>query len=405
MDERVETIENDDWRAGNARAALAGGRRDVRRAREVRRPRPRAGDRGGPARRAGRGHQLLGCLVAAEASGLPYVTFSPYTPPIRSAGTPPFGPGFKPLPGLLGRLRDGLLRPVVMGAAEKVMRPGIAELRAARGLAPVAERRRVLPQGAADAGDHGRAVRVPPRRLGRRHRDDRRERLGAAGRTRAAPGSTRSTGRWCWSRRRRSSRTTASWCVRRWRRWPTSRSPSSPRCRPGSPDDLVVPANARVERFLPHGAAARPGRGRRHPRRHGRDPEGARRTAYPSAWCRSVATSSRWRAASRSAAAAPGCRRGSSTPERLRDRRPRGDGVQPTAHDGWPRATARPVAWRRSGRDRGAVPAAAGARGGSADARPRGDERPRGSARRRSSVTASSQVRCAIDGRAFGRQA
>ena len=40
-----------------------------------------------------------GALVAAEASGLPFVTFSPYTPPLRSAGTPPFGPGFKPLAG------------------------------------------------------------------------------------------------------------------------------------------------------------------------------------------------------------------------------------------------------------------------------------------------------------------
>jgi MGT family glycosyltransferase len=68
---------------------------------------------------------------------LPFVTFSPYTPPIRSEGTPPFGPGFKPLPGMLGRIRDGLLRPVVLGAVEKVMRPGIAMLREAKGLPPV----------------------------------------------------------------------------------------------------------------------------------------------------------------------------------------------------------------------------------------------------------------------------
>ena len=68
------------------------------------------------------------------------MTFTPYTPPIRSVGTPPFGPGFKPLPGVLGRLRDGLLRPVVMGVAERVMKPRIAELRAAQGLPPVAAR-------------------------------------------------------------------------------------------------------------------------------------------------------------------------------------------------------------------------------------------------------------------------
>ena len=30
-----------------------------------------------------------GARCAAEASGLPWVTFSPYTPPVRSAGVPP----------------------------------------------------------------------------------------------------------------------------------------------------------------------------------------------------------------------------------------------------------------------------------------------------------------------------
>ncbi len=137
MDARIEAIEHTDYQAGNARAALAGAVAtfvargeydgpDLDRAIAELRPDVLIVD-----------INSWGALVAAEASGLPFVTFSPYTPAIRSEGTPPFGPGFKPLPGLLGRLRDGLLRPVVMGAAEKVMKPGIAELREAKGLPPV----------------------------------------------------------------------------------------------------------------------------------------------------------------------------------------------------------------------------------------------------------------------------
>lgn len=78
-----------------------------------------------------------GALTAAEAWGGPWVTFSPYTPPISSTGTPPFGPGFLPRPGLLGRVRDAVARPLVMGAAESRMRPPINALRATRGLSPV----------------------------------------------------------------------------------------------------------------------------------------------------------------------------------------------------------------------------------------------------------------------------
>ena len=137
-DPRVEAIDNEDWRAGNARAALASvvstfvarGKHDapdLEQAIAQQQPDLLIVD-----------INAWGAGVAAEASGLPYVTFSPYTPPIRSVGTPPFGPGFKPRPGLLGRLRDGLLRPLVMGAAEKAMGPGIAELRTSRGLPPEA---------------------------------------------------------------------------------------------------------------------------------------------------------------------------------------------------------------------------------------------------------------------------
>jgi MGT family glycosyltransferase len=78
-----------------------------------------------------------GALNVAEASGLPRVIVSPFTPPLRSRGVPPFGPGLKPLPGLVGRLREGIVRPLVIGVAERTMRPDVNRLRAAHGLPPV----------------------------------------------------------------------------------------------------------------------------------------------------------------------------------------------------------------------------------------------------------------------------
>jgi len=78
-----------------------------------------------------------GALCVAEASGLPAVTFSPYLPPLRSPGLPPFGPGLAPIPGLRGRIRDGLARQLVQGVAERAMRPRVNALRSQLGLRPV----------------------------------------------------------------------------------------------------------------------------------------------------------------------------------------------------------------------------------------------------------------------------
>jgi MGT family glycosyltransferase len=75
-----------------------------------------------------------GASLTAEAWGGPWAFFSPYTPPIRSRGTPPFGPGLAPIPGPVGRVRDALLRPLVLGAAEAAMTPRINALRRQRGL-------------------------------------------------------------------------------------------------------------------------------------------------------------------------------------------------------------------------------------------------------------------------------
>ena len=71
-----------------------------------------------------------GARIQAESAGLPWATFSPYTPPLQSKGTPPFGPGLAPMSGPLGKARDALARRLVIGAVEKLMLPRINALRA-----------------------------------------------------------------------------------------------------------------------------------------------------------------------------------------------------------------------------------------------------------------------------------
>ncbi len=51
-----------------------------------------------------------GASALAEASGLPWASFWAFLPYLRSRGVPPWGPGLRPWPGLVGRLRDSLLR-------------------------------------------------------------------------------------------------------------------------------------------------------------------------------------------------------------------------------------------------------------------------------------------------------
>jgi UDP:flavonoid glycosyltransferase YjiC (YdhE family) len=137
IDPRIEEIEHDDWKASNARAALAlgvavFGRRAVH---EV-------ADLADATAHVGPDAMLVdvncwGALSAAEAGDIPWACFSPYTPPLQAPGVPPFGLGLRPLPGLLGRLRDAAARTVVTGFLEKQMLPPINSIRTAVKLRPV----------------------------------------------------------------------------------------------------------------------------------------------------------------------------------------------------------------------------------------------------------------------------
>jgi UDP:flavonoid glycosyltransferase YjiC (YdhE family) len=136
--DRIEAIAHDDWRAGNPRAALARAVRIfIQRAEHDRPDLARAIDQERP-------DALLvdvnawGAVAAAEAWGGPWASFCPWPLPLRSADAPPFGPGLPPARGPLGRLRDRLVRPLAFGTLERTMGPPVNRIRAGLGLAPVA---------------------------------------------------------------------------------------------------------------------------------------------------------------------------------------------------------------------------------------------------------------------------
>lgn len=78
-----------------------------------------------------------GAQALADASGLPWATWHPYPLVFPSRDVPPFGPGFAPARGLLGRLRDRLVRPLTMRPIESFF-PRVRTLRSRAGAAPVA---------------------------------------------------------------------------------------------------------------------------------------------------------------------------------------------------------------------------------------------------------------------------
>ncbi len=137
ISERVEAIRHDDWQAGNARAALAHSvatfvarsehdAPDLRDAIADERPDAVIVD-----------INSWGAMAAAEAWGGPWAAFCPYPLAISSRDAPPFGPGFPPARGPLGRLRDRVARPLVTGTLERTMLPKNNAVRARLGLPPV----------------------------------------------------------------------------------------------------------------------------------------------------------------------------------------------------------------------------------------------------------------------------
>lgn len=78
-----------------------------------------------------------GAAAVADARSLPWVSFWPFTPFLRSRGMPPYGPGLRPWPGFVGRLRDAALRPLVTAPFERALLAPLSAVRDAAGAAPV----------------------------------------------------------------------------------------------------------------------------------------------------------------------------------------------------------------------------------------------------------------------------
>lgn len=136
IDPAIEAIAHDDWKASSPPAALLAGCRtfvargehevsDLRRAIEAESPELLFTD-----------VNSWGAAAAAEASGLPWATFAPYFLPVHSPGVPPWGLGLVPARGRAGRLRDTILWPVVERLYDRAL-PSLNELRASAGAPPL----------------------------------------------------------------------------------------------------------------------------------------------------------------------------------------------------------------------------------------------------------------------------
>ncbi|WP_179475113.1 glycosyltransferase [Mycolicibacterium vinylchloridicum] len=137
VDPRIEAIDGQDWLASGAlgvlkrstdvlcrRAALEVG--DYRRAVDMVRPDAVIIDA-----------NCWGAISAADAGDVPWSVFSPFTPYLHSRYAPPFGPGLRPLTGVVGGIRDGVMRPVVRMLFDRPVLPRINTIRAGLGASPV----------------------------------------------------------------------------------------------------------------------------------------------------------------------------------------------------------------------------------------------------------------------------
>jgi MGT family glycosyltransferase len=136
IDPAIERREIDDWRArtpiGSLQASLRGfferarhDGPDLRRAMEKERPDVLLVD-----------INTWGAMAAAETAGMPWATWCPYFLPVPSRDAPPFGLGLPPARGLLGRLRDRVLSPVLLGIYNR-QAPELVAVRAELGAPPV----------------------------------------------------------------------------------------------------------------------------------------------------------------------------------------------------------------------------------------------------------------------------
>jgi MGT family glycosyltransferase len=134
----IEAIEHDDYRARTPpaklkRAMATFGKRsadevgDLRAAIDVEQPDAILVD-----------CMAWGGTAVAESWGGPWAQWVPFPLAMTSRDVPPFGPGLKPAAGAAGRARDGLLRPILVGALKRACFPALNATRISVGVAPFA---------------------------------------------------------------------------------------------------------------------------------------------------------------------------------------------------------------------------------------------------------------------------
>jgi MGT family glycosyltransferase len=77
-----------------------------------------------------------GATAVAEHWGGPWAQWFPYPLPLRSRDAPPFGPGLRPAVGVAGRVRDRLLAPPLLGTLKRACFPALNATRVSVGVAP-----------------------------------------------------------------------------------------------------------------------------------------------------------------------------------------------------------------------------------------------------------------------------
>src|SRR5664280_924091 len=78
-----------------------------------------------------------GAAAAAERSGLPWVFSVPSPVPVTSRDAPPFGLGLTPRHDAVGRVRDGLARPLTVGTLARIIGKHVNPVRTELGLSPL----------------------------------------------------------------------------------------------------------------------------------------------------------------------------------------------------------------------------------------------------------------------------
>ncbi|KAA0254447.1 MAG: glycosyltransferase [Acidobacteria bacterium] len=134
IDPAVEARQHEDWKASSPPAALLAACRTF-----AERGPHEVGDLRQAIEREGPDLLLVdvnswGASAAAEASRIPWATFAPYFLPLRAPGIPPWGLGLAPAPGILGRARDSVLWPAVHALYDRAL-PRLNRLREEAGVA------------------------------------------------------------------------------------------------------------------------------------------------------------------------------------------------------------------------------------------------------------------------------